>query len=108
MKLTGKCKEDFDKWFEIEYSSCAIYDYWINEDLGISMQYGVYVDFFDSVGISVNNKRVDFNNQTWFCSIVNNNYIEIKNDLPINHFKTRTQARAAAIEKANEIYNNED
>ena len=117
MELTGKCELDFDKWlkennkdllklsdpsiyFSEIFSMSALFKY-----LTESMQYGVYVDFFDGVGISVNNKRVDFNDQTWFCVIVNNNYIEIKNDLPINHFKTRPEARTAAIEKANELYN---
>ena len=94
MILTGKCKEDFDKWFELEYSHCAIYDYWINEDLGISIQYGVFVDFFDSVDIYV---------ETYYAA--KNTYEVIVNEIGYELCDTRQEAREQAILKANEIYN---
>jgi hypothetical protein len=94
MGLTGKCKEDFEVWFEREYSHCAIYDYWINEDLGISMQYGVYVDYLDSVGIVIE----IYNTIHGFDIMINTNIFR-------GYFKTRQEAREQAIIKANEIYN---
>ena len=119
MKLTGKCKEDFEKWalLNAEY----IFDYAIEnddktgiptyegryfhyqdiDDLPKSMQYGVYVDFFDSVGIkiSVNFTHENFRFDGWWFTILTNND-EI--DKP---FDTRQEARTKAIEKANDIYN---
>ena len=120
MKLTGKCKEDFEKWYEKKpfrlpqktkkYSGdglCFL-------DLNNSMQYGVYVDFFDSVGINIDvchNYILDGKNDN---IIILGYYYEL-NAKPNIHVsqdcedhKTRSQARELAIEKANEIYNNED
>ena len=62
MKLTGKCKEDFEKWFEPPLKEnekdpweIALYGSMVAEfySLTESMQYGVYVDFFDIVKINV-------------------------------------------------------
>ena len=48
MKLTGKCKADFEKW----YLKNNTHSRWVNFEIcGDSMQYGVYVDYFDSVDI---------------------------------------------------------
>jgi hypothetical protein len=54
MKLTGKCKEDFEKWFlttpdSVKYNPLHFF----YEDLSEAMKYGVYVDFFDSVEIYI-------------------------------------------------------
>ena len=86
MKLTGKCKEEFEEWLQ--------YLTW--EQYPISMQYGVYVDFFDSVGIRISMNQ--FNKEYWFDIYPQAEDCEC--------LKTRTEARIAAIEKANEIYNN--
>ena len=57
MKLTGKCKEEFEKWFvkdididedEFFNNDTMLYLFYTERE---SMQYGVYVDFFDSVEI---------------------------------------------------------
>ena len=102
MKLTGKCKNDF-----IEFLLNTDCKYSLNIEEGqlvsdaffechLSMQYGVYVDFFDSVGLRIGVSPV-FENDFWVY--LNNEEI---NDID---FKTRPEARTAAIKKANEIYN---
>jgi hypothetical protein len=115
MKLTGKCREDFEKYRmlyysetenEVKGSGCSIW-----ESLGYSMQYGVYVDFFDSVCINIDvfhNYILDGKNDN---IIVLGYYYEL-NAQPNIHVsqdcedhKTRPESRAQAIEKANEIYN---
>ena len=51
MKLTGKCKEDFEKWLYKNLYKDSDYTFEYILDLFYSyiqsMQYGVYVDFFD-------------------------------------------------------------
>ena len=69
MKLTGKAKEDFEKWWEMKPREYRLIKYkasqdsidfsWgVNDffDLPFSMQFGVLVDFFDSVGIYIEDK----------------------------------------------------
>tara|TARA_R110000782_G_scaffold387_1_gene1250 strand:- start:47 stop:373 length:327 start_codon:yes stop_codon:yes gene_type:complete len=108
MELTGKCKQDFKKWqqdcdwfqdisiYNENYSNIEIF-YTLNK----SMQYGVYVDFFDSVGsyISVSGLVLS---KTYICDISVISNVEHYYD----GFSTRAEARSKAIEKANEIYNN--
>jgi hypothetical protein len=118
MKLTGKCKEDFEKWFEPPLAEW-ITDPWAIANYGSmvarfytlkdSMQYGVYEDFFDSVGIILDIQPfLDYNNNTYtkvlyYTTIV----IFLNSIIECDYLKsdTKPQARAAAIEKANEIYN---
>tara|TARA_R110000850_G_scaffold90138_6_gene192393 strand:+ start:7212 stop:7475 length:264 start_codon:yes stop_codon:yes gene_type:complete len=81
MKLTGKCREDFEKWFTdndnhkgFDAEQIALdrkYRLKLFYQLYPSMQYGVYEDFFRSV----------------------------------KKLKSISGARVAAIEKENEIYN---
>jgi len=100
MKLTGKCKEDFEKWY-LKYIILNSEKLISNTDVNYfnllteSMQYGVYVDFFDSVGIRISMNQ--FNKEYWFDIDPQAEDCEC--------LKTRTEARTAAIEKTNEIYN---
>lgn len=107
MELTGKAKEDFDNWWSSITSpalSGEIHHFKVKtrfdvgvEDLTDSMKYGVYVDWFDSVGIII---EVIFPFSSW-------SYI-VNDDLdPLKEFDTRQEVRIKAIEKANEIYNNQ-
>jgi len=97
MELTGKCKEDFEKWRKKQnYNVDAPYFY----ELKYSMQYGVYVDFFDSVGIEIEITKWD--EDTWQC-LVSNKKTLIADEL--YDMYSRLEARTAAITKANEIYN---
>ena len=110
MKLTGKCKEDFEKWFEPPLKEnekdpwgIALYGSMVAEfySLTESMQYGVYVDFFDSVGIKISIRNIS--DAYWF--VINNVNTEGKKDRYEGRYMSRPEARTKAIEKANEIYN---
>jgi hypothetical protein len=104
MELTGKCKVDFDKWFsKIMHNegNPNQWDYatWTKFDiLNYSAKYGVYVDFFDSVDINI-----EINKSTFI--VMYYVYINMQT-LPVDAVKTKPLARTAAIQKANEIYNN--
>ena len=102
--MTGKCKKDFEKWFKLNVE----YDFYGDQssynitsdflDLPHSMQCGVIVDFFDSVGINIEIAVYQFNDGgKCFEARTCNDDLE--------QFRTRHEARAAAIEKATEIYN---
>ena len=104
--MKGKCKKDFEKWFKlnVEYdfhgdqSSYNITSDFL--DLPHSMQWGVIVDFFDSVGMCVTISR-------WHCDDISKYYwsADIDDFEVSDYLDTRHEARAAAIEKATEIYN---
>ena len=120
MKLTGKCKEDFEKWYfknhcktSLKYEELMphhkedVYGWFYGIDL--SFQYGVYVDFFDSVGVYISDmvdcyhssrNKPQFSMSGFSMCIEGNGFC---ND--IDNFKIRQEARIKAIEKANEIYN---
>jgi hypothetical protein len=89
MKLTGKCKEDFEKW----YNEIQKYNIGWFYRLQPEYQYGVLVDFFDSVGIDIMDGRYGFQIKT--------------KEILLNEKTgdTRPKSRPAAIEKANELYN---
>tara|TARA_R110000851_G_scaffold5048_3_gene21072 strand:+ start:461 stop:772 length:312 start_codon:yes stop_codon:yes gene_type:complete len=100
MELTGKCKEDFKNYLLNDITDFSYkYNYFIN--LQDSMQYGVYVDFFDSVGIYVMDKHNEVARRFYYDISTK----PMSNDITSECNLTRPQARAAAIEKANEIYN---
>jgi len=69
MELTGKCKEDFEKWIlKLWCVDVSLHDYFIEEfdREWESKKYGVYVDFFDSVGIEINVKG---SNGFWYIRV---------------------------------------
>ena len=120
MKLVGQAKKDFEKWvfenvkhyttkkpkfgvntMEFEFNS----EFYI---LPPSMQYGVIVDWFDSVGIEIFVKGFKFpalDKKEYYFIITDSIMCHLNNHLE-NRTETRTQARQKAIERANEIYNN--
>jgi hypothetical protein len=107
MKLTGKCKEDFEKWyfdFAMSEGSALVLDWFYK--LNHSMQYGVYVDFFDSVDIYVSDKwnlyNVDKGVVTEWGSHI---WTKENGDENIRNKNSRIEARSKAIEKVNNIYN---
>jgi hypothetical protein len=108
MELTGKCKEEFEKW----YLGKFIY---LKHNIGKnlpspnrfyrtveSMQYGVYVDFFDSVFIYI---HIDIKEYGFDIDEVIHECEVFLNSNKVAENLTRPEARTAAIEKANEIYN---
>ncbi len=97
MKLTGACKEKFEEWY-LPWIRDQRKDYckFSNEQVMgkfyrkiPSEKYGVYVDFFDSVGEDVE----------WTAS-----QLGFQSDKP----RTRYEKWNEAIEKANEIYNKDN
>jgi hypothetical protein len=100
MRLTGKCKVDFEKWILKGVTKRDGYDQFILKSFyrkNYSMQYGVYVDFFDSVGISI--EIIPFD-----CGA---SYYWLINDKEMNSgdTDTRPEARTEAINEANQICN---
>ena len=108
-----KCKEDFEKWYfknhcktSLKYEELMphhkedVYGWFYGIDL--SFKYGVYVDFFDSVGIFCEDRRYTDVNMAWVVKYPNFDGIQDRFD---GLTKTRQEARVKAIEKANEIYN---
>lgn len=102
MELNGKCKEAFDEWYE---NTFAVKEE-INDNpntmnhLPIAMAYGVYIDFFDSVGLNIL-LTVEFD---YGYIIAENRYEEIEEVK--KWYDERHEAQEAAILKANEIFNN--
>lgn len=105
MELTGKAKIEFQKWFN-EIGVISMFE----ESLSDSMKYGVYVDFFDSVGLILDVQPVLDYDSTKYLRVI---YWMVtvftlgKEVEDFNHieFKTRQEARVKAIEKANICYN---
>jgi len=99
MRLTGKCKEDFEKWRISKKDSYLKHCFF--EELMPSMQFGVYVDFFDeksNLGIVQNVTEKMF---YWKVKILGDSKIKGYSDFE----ETRKEARTEAVKKANEIYN---
>tara|TARA_R110000782_G_scaffold44876_1_gene100086 strand:+ start:459 stop:788 length:330 start_codon:yes stop_codon:yes gene_type:complete len=104
MELTGKCKEEFEKWYfkDFEYYPEEITDFDRKITLSIfytekdSMKYGVLVDYFDSVGVDIEICKYYVSQEYYY--MINDGDEE-------NRFKTRPEARTASIEKANELRN---
>jgi hypothetical protein len=111
LKLTGKCKEAFDEWFvkvgvwqiDIQGLTYMPTVYWPWEEglkefyksFTLSMQYGIYQDFFDSVDIDCEVSRViDDENISFFVTQTF--------DMT---FSERSEARTESINRANKLYN---
>ena len=100
MELTGKAKKEFDKWLDsVEYHEiglgeefCDAYD--LFNELPFSMQWGVYLDFFDRVNIEIDHL---FSNAIYLFLALNNGEGKVSD--------YREKAQKEAIEKANELFN---
>lgn len=108
MKLTGKCKEAFEKWLtnlkftNENYDNLDAYSDLKFSQYPTSMQFGVYVDFFDSMEIHIECGGIDFINLHYWFNIQERKTISGVTDI---EYKSRGKARSKAIEKANKIYN---
>ena len=103
--LEGKAKEDFRKYY---IQTEGLQDKTIQSQrlelllfyaMSESKQYGVLVDWFDSVGLRIEVKikpHEEFNYGVWD----NTGWI-----ISSRFFNTRNTARQQAIKKANQIYN---
>jgi hypothetical protein len=108
MKLTGKCKEEFEKWainnnvLEMSLGMLVVRNGIVITsfyDHSKSMKYGVYVDFFDSVGLFIEIANDNQDIKTFWVDI---NLDSADDDVELD---TRPEARTIAIKKANNIYN---
>tara|TARA_R110000851_G_scaffold18904_2_gene58864 strand:- start:458 stop:787 length:330 start_codon:yes stop_codon:yes gene_type:complete len=99
--------KQFKEWLSVlrkhptdrAFSNCELslhmkgYDF---EDWSLSMQWGVYLEFFDSVGIYIDMNWSQFMNKPLqFSSFVNHNVV--------GYYLTRQEAQQAAITKAFEL-----
>ncbi len=116
MKLTYKTLESFENWYIDLYwggtwafsdaERLELYKSSIFNTLPESMKFGVYVDFFDSVGIYIEEKidtDWDYERITYYHEIDCNEQLY---GTMAHEYKTRSEARTAAVTKANELYNN--
>lgn len=107
MILKGKCEISFKEWYKslklkIPYviNEDGEKDYWdleynhVFKNLPDNMKYGVYEDFFDSVGIEIDDIFA-------YEMYLENHY----NEGHPGPTYLRPLARTAAIEKANQIFN---
>jgi len=98
MMLTGKCKVDFEKWRISKKDSYLKHCFF--EELMPSMQYGVFVDFFDTKGILISVAGLTLS-KTYIFEIGIDKNVEYFGDC----FKSLSEARTAVIKKANLLYN---
>lgn len=104
--LTGKCLEKFKEYLEDklhdvveieseygDYYNIKVYVSEIFDKSPLSMKYGIYVDFFESVDLDVMIGKYGYSVK--YLSET----ISIKN-------RDRTKNRIESIKKANELYNN--
>lgn len=111
--LTDKCEEDFLIWYQKEFENRNLP--YINgfEISDLSIKYGVYVEFFDSVGIIIDvqpflyyNENVYTSVQFYMASVYFLNVKPEEDDEYSDEFKTRKEAQEQAIIKADKIFNN--
>ena len=109
MELTGKCKDEFEKWYfkDFEFNE-EITDFDRKITLSTfytekySMKYGVLVDYFDSVGVYINSGK----NLSNSIGDKYNYIIQCNSKVTYEEcFLDTNEARTAAIEKANELRN---
>jgi hypothetical protein len=106
MKLTGKCKEDFEKWYESKDNDK--YYLFTKEFYALhpSMQYGVYQDFFkkhSEIWIELTSITHTVHIIRILGKDIMSPFYEFE---PFTEFEgSYDEARQKAIEKANEIYN---
>ena len=104
MKLTGKTKQDFEKWLSNNYPelfNSFTTGYILFDTLSDSCINALIIEWFDSVEIYV---QINVENIDGIFS----SYVFNKNDLfsSKENSNSRQEATEKAIEKANQIYNN--
>lgn len=109
--LTGQCNKDFDTWREQRYDQLidenktewSYYGYSVFNELCFSMQWGVIVDFFDSVGIIISVYK-DSEGYHWCIGDRDNHDGDTQKGWGyLSDF--RLEARTESIKKANKLYN---
>jgi len=100
---TGKNKQQFEKWLEKNFNN----HYGDFNSLDFRFQIGVYLAYYDSLGIYIN-VISDFEHiclETFNYEIIFKNHV---NEIECNQgIKTRNEAYKEAFKKADEIINKE-
>ena len=99
MELTGKCKEEFEKW----YNEVQKYNIGWFYRLQSEYQYGVLVDYFDSVGYLISIYK-DYGGFHW-CIGNMDEHSGSEEEGWGYYSEDRLEAITAAIEKAKELRN---
>ena len=104
MTLTGKAKEQFDKWFldNIESMwSIKLEPEWEEVDfnsLPPSMQFGTYQEWADSIGYNIEICNQSFEDWFEFYVLIDKQYVA-------SRLKSRAEANKAAIDNLNILIN---
>jgi len=104
MKLTKKSKEAFENWLVNDSVLCTVpfANHWFYEQPS-SMQFGVYVDFFESVGLDVEAiRRAYKRGKDYEWSVLN---IERDEVVRSGFSDSRLSARESAVSSANDYFN---
>lgn len=103
MNLTGKAKLNFSKWYFITQNIEKLSPVQFR-DMEFNLQYGVFVDWFDSVGIYIDLQPVFVDD---FKMKFNINILIPKTEYVYHNLDTenRDYSRVKAIKKANKYYN---
>jgi len=102
MKLTGKCKEEFNEYYDEMRWNLDDMDF---KNIPELLQNALIIDFFDSVGIYINIKSYQYL-YDWSYEIKQlKRKTIVMEDNPKIPIKSRTQATNEAIIKANDLYN---
>ena len=89
--LSGKCKEEFEKWFlTLDLCQPEQFETWL-----ISMQFGVYQDFFELHGI-----KVDVTKENTTIS----NFYQSNVESYLGAWPSRDEARKRAIQDADDTF----
>lgn len=112
--ITGKNKEQFEEWYLKEFHKSDKSDNWASYWLlrfyesMIEMQIGVYLAYYDSLGLIVDVES-DFYNDTntfkWIWHINSNTEWISSIHLEVPPFETRNEAYKEAFKKADQIIN---
>lgn len=125
-KMTGKCREDFEKWY-IPYIREQRTDYLRFSDESLlrkfdrsipPMQFGVIVDFAETSGVHITmiphwKSKEGFSIRVGFHvvnnEIIDSHFLRPDEESPFfKEYKTRLEAREAATKEFNRIYNEQN
>ena len=98
--VTDKTKEKFEEWYDENHYSIS--DKYTDFDyFTFSMQWGVYLEFFDSVGYCISEYTFS-EDKSFSCDVED---FKTKEFIDCGTFETRKEAQTEAIKKANELFN---
>ena len=106
MELTGETKIEFEKWYANNHCKGLTSRNLIKLEIKLfysmhsSMQFGVYQDYFDSVGIYTSTCGLVLS-KTYLADVS----VQVNSQFNYDALLSRSEARTASIKKANEIRN---